>query len=275
MRSGTLLVGGAVLPHQNGPLGNASSAILLGDSGTGGGDYVSLQTNGSFTIARPILVNAQNTAGLTIIGGASGQTTSSIDSGTITLNRQVYLTSSTTGANTIEFQGEITGSGGVTKAGPGAVLLTAANSYAGPTTVASGVLKLGSANAIPSGAGKGNLYVYGTLDLGGFDAQINGLGGDGRITNNRNTSGTNMLTVGVNGAGSVLDLSGPRPHRRPSNLATDTGCARAIRFSPGSGWVDQPARLVQPSKKAHSAMILVALCNILLLPELTEQREIL
>lgn len=205
VRSGTLLVGANVLPGQNGPLGNATSAIELGDLGTGASDNIFLLTNGSFTVGRPITVNSQNTTGLTTIGGATSQTTGSIYSGTIELNRRVvYLTSSTTAPYVVDFQGDITGTGGVTTVGSGTVLFTGTKNYQGTTTVLSGTLKLGSANALPSGVGKGDVYLYATLDLGGFDATVNGLWGDGRVTNNRTTAGNNVLTVGANNASSTF-----------------------------------------------------------------------
>lgn len=204
VRAGTLVVGANALPGVNGPLGNAGSAVVLGDASTGATDTILLLTNGGFTVGRPITVNTQNDAALTTIGGAASQTVGSVFSGAITLNRRVYLTSSTTGPSAVDFQGDITGAGGVTKAGPGTVLLTGAKSYAGATTVASGTLKLGSANAIPSGAGKGDVYTHATLDLGGFDATVNGLWGDGRVTNNRTAAGGNVLTVGANHAASTF-----------------------------------------------------------------------
>lgn len=204
VRAGTLLVGANVLPSQNGPLGNATSAIELGDASSAATDNIFFLTNGSFTIGRPITVNSQNTTGLTTIGGATSQTTGSIYSGTITLNRRVYLTSSTTAPNVVDFKGDITGTGGVTTVGSGTVLFTGTKSYQGTTTVLSGTLKLGSANALPSGAGKGDVYLYATLDLGGFDATVNGLWGDGRVTNNRTSAGNNVLTVGANNASSTF-----------------------------------------------------------------------
>ena len=72
------------------------------------------------------------------------------------------------------------------------------NSYGGATTVSAGVLQLGSATAIPSGAGYGDVTVNspGTLDVHGQTASINGLWGTGTVNNLANTPAS--LTVGTN-----------------------------------------------------------------------------
>ncbi|HYR57165.1 MAG TPA: autotransporter-associated beta strand repeat-containing protein, partial [Chthoniobacteraceae bacterium] len=91
-----------------------------------------------------------------------------------------------------------------------------------------GTLKLGTANALPSGAGKGNVNIAGNnfgsttggtapgtipapgvLDMGGFDQAINGLNSTtgGFVTNTPSTAAntTNTLHVGNNNASSSFD----------------------------------------------------------------------
>ena len=93
------------------------------------------------------------------------------------------------------------------------------NSYAGNTTItnsgtsanAYATLKLGAADQIPNGAGKGNLIVTsGSFNMNGFNETINGLSGGGTVDG---ASGTPTLTVGDNNAtstfsGKILNTSG-------------------------------------------------------------------
>jgi fibronectin-binding autotransporter adhesin len=70
----------------------------------------------------------------------------------------------------------------------------APNDYQGPTTVDAGTtLVLGAADQVPNGAGKGNVSVAGTVNLGGFSDTINGLTGSGVVEAG---GGTPTLTVG-------------------------------------------------------------------------------
>lgn len=69
-------------------------------------------------------------------------------------------------ANVAELAGGLTGSGGLTKAGGGTLLLSAANSYSGSTTLAAGTLRTtGGDNHLPTGTTLGFTGTSGTLDL--------------------------------------------------------------------------------------------------------------
>ncbi len=125
------------------------------------------------------------------------------------------------------FSGSITDNGSnklaITKAGPGTQIFSGATkTYSGDTSVVSGVLRLGAANVLPSGAGKGNviltgntvifgLTVAGILDMGGFNQSLNGLTGSAGsiVTNTPPTSAaanqTNTLTVGLNDQSTQFD----------------------------------------------------------------------
>jgi len=89
----------------------------------------------------------------------------------------------------------ITGVGGFTKDGPGAVVVAAANTYASNTVIKAGTLQLGANEVIPSGASNGNVVVNGKLDLAGFSQTVNGLAGGGVIDN---STGSGVLNVGAN-----------------------------------------------------------------------------
>ena len=130
----------------------------------------------------------------------------------------------------------------VTKAGAGTQILSGVSTYSGATTINSGTLKFGIANALPSGAGKGDvtiagntvvngLTVAGTFDLSGYNQAINGLNsttggyvantptlsnngtawgtnsGAGSTFSSSATTTTNTLTVGNNNAGGAFNGS--------------------------------------------------------------------
>ncbi len=138
------------------------------------------------------------------------------------------------GPKTLTVNGLITGAGGLAinwDAGP--VILSAANNYAGNTTIgdtgpsywanvaANVVLKVGIDDALPFGTGKGNV-VFGTsanantatLDLNGRNLRVNGLtGAANAIIDNTAGTGDYLLTAGNNNqtstfAGSIRNTSG-------------------------------------------------------------------
>ncbi|MCE9614551.1 MAG: autotransporter-associated beta strand repeat-containing protein [Lentisphaerae bacterium] len=92
---------------------------------------------------------------------------------------------------------------GLIKAGAGTLTLAAANSFAGDLEIDAGTLRVGAVGAIPSGAGKGNLLLDGTLDLNAFAPALNGLTGAGVVTNSAITPV--MLTVGGNNANGTFN----------------------------------------------------------------------
>jgi autotransporter-associated beta strand protein len=120
----------------------------------------------------------------------------------------------------------------LTKTGSGVQILSGNNTYSGATSINAGTLQMGIANALPSGAGKGSVNIIGngygagtinggtsigtadkilapgTLDMGGFNQNINGLNSTtgGYVVNNPTLSfngtawvaaaSTNTLTLG-------------------------------------------------------------------------------
>jgi autotransporter-associated beta strand protein len=76
------------------------------------------------------------------------------------------------------------------------LVLSGSNAYSGTTTISAGTLRLGAANVIPDGSGKGNVAVTGTFDLNGFSETVNGLTGSGIVDNTAiSTSGTLTVTT--------------------------------------------------------------------------------
>ncbi|MGX1785436.1 autotransporter domain-containing protein [Bosea sp. NPDC055332] len=94
--------------------------------------------------------------------------------------------------NTFTVTQSFSGSGGLTKAGAGTLVLSGANTYTGTTTVSGGTLRAGQAGAF-SASSAFTIASGATLDLAGFDQTIGTLAGAGAIT-----LGAGTLTVGSN-----------------------------------------------------------------------------
>ena len=90
----------------------------------------------------------------------------------------------------------ISGSGSLVKSGGGRLTLATTNTYSGGTTIAAGTLTLGTAAALPGGAGAGNVTVNGTLDVNGFSPVLANLSGNG-VVDNLTAGGSPAVTVNV------------------------------------------------------------------------------
>ncbi len=111
-----------------------------------------------------------------------------LGSGTVNLANPVRLT---VNSSALTVGGAISGSGGLTKAGTGTLVLAGNNSYGGATTVASGTLQMAQNDAIPTNTA---LAVNGLLDLNTYSATVDGLSGGGTIVTF--AGGSPLLTVG-------------------------------------------------------------------------------
>ena len=149
---------------------------------------------------------------ITITGGATLATTANL---TLNANRGIGIgPSGTTAAilapaagTTLTYNGIIanngTATGGLTKSNTtGTLVLGGINTYVGDTTISGGTLTLGNAAAIPSGSGKGNVSVSGTLDLNGRAVALNGLTGAGAVTSG--VAGAAVLGIGGNDQGGTF-----------------------------------------------------------------------
>ena len=197
---------------------SAAGSYFIGTTGgnslllSSGGTIQSLgsltATNAIETINAPLVIqgadgiytftnNSANGAGVgagtldfggSITGGAAGATV-------------MTLSGSNTNANTIS--GTI-GNGSatslaITKSGAGTWKLSGTNTYTGETTISAGTLRVGVVDALPHGAGRGNVAVDGTgaLDLNGLSPTLNGLNGlndTGTVTSG--VAGNATLTLG-------------------------------------------------------------------------------
>ena len=120
-----------------------------------------------------------------------------------------------TGAGTavFSFDGVVSGAGGLVKAGASTLTLTAANTYAGPTTISAGTLAIGGAGTLSAAAVTNNA----TLDFRRTDTALvmaNVLGGTGAVT--------------VNGApASIVTLTGPNTFT--GNVTVNVGGLRITK----------------------------------------------
>jgi fibronectin-binding autotransporter adhesin len=128
------------------------------------------------------------TSGMLVLDGGAlrylGGTVSS-DRGA-TLNAGGGKIDVTNSATTLTFGGTVTGSGALTKAGPGTLIIPAANNYSGGTVISNGVLQINANNGAGSAAitnEGGILRVIGTLTVdnimqfdGACAIEVNGAG---------------------------------------------------------------------------------------------------
>ena len=205
--SGTTLYAGLL------NLGNAS-ALGTGPLTVNGGTLDN--TSGlAMTLASN---NAQNwNAGFTF----NGTFPLNLGNGAVTLGGATTVNVS---GSTLTVGGPISGPYGLGLSGPGILVLgSAANSYTGDTTISSGVLQAGIADALPYGIGCGNLVFSGSvqpalLDLNGNNVAINGLSqpsvtSQTKVVNNLGSS-LAVLSVGNNNntttfGGVLADNSNP------------------------------------------------------------------
>lgn len=206
LRQGTLLV-----RHSQG-LGTATTLNIGGDQWVTGGAYARLLTDAAgVTISPNITVRAFAGHEVNATLGGSQATGASTFAGTITLQRDAYLTSANTDGQAVVFSNAISGAGGITKTGSGTVLLSRANTFAGDTIVQAGTLRLGAAGALPAGTDVTLVNASGVLlDLNGYDQTLSSLTGGGS-SGGAVVLGSGTLTVGSgNFSGSISGMGGLR-----------------------------------------------------------------
>ncbi|MES2598301.1 MAG: autotransporter-associated beta strand repeat-containing protein [Verrucomicrobiota bacterium] len=200
-------------------LRNASSAASRNITYAGTGT-LALTNDANTTFAVGTLLQDAGTLTITAQrANAAATNTTHILNEAFTLNGNLTLNTVNSTAPqvmTLRFQGAISDGAGVnnlTKTGGGVAVIEAAAAYDGTTTITQGTLRVGVANALPSGAGKGDLTMNpatattATLDLNGFNQTLNGFSSSGLGTSDVNNAGAGAatLTIGANdGVGTFL-----------------------------------------------------------------------
>lgn len=204
------ITGGAVRAANDAALGadsaGTSNATFVSGAGT-------LELDGGVTAPERIYLNGAGTGGIGALRSVSGSNTLT---GAVTLGwteGAVVASPVSIGAtagSTLVLDGVVDGAQPLTKVGDGTVILNAASTWSGGTTVNAGVLRLGSAASLPDAA---PLTVNGgTLDLNGFSRTVTSLAGSGGAI----SLGAGTLTVdqaggttyagSIDGAGALVKL---------------------------------------------------------------------
>jgi fibronectin-binding autotransporter adhesin len=219
-------------------------------------------------------LTANNGGTLAVAISAAGYTTST--SGTNSLGaflanpNLTWNTGSALGIDTTNasggiatYAGSIAGNQGLNKIGAGSLVLTAANTYAGATTVSGGTLKAGIANAIATTSALA-VSSGATFDLGGFNQQVGALSGSGTVTT---TSGAPTLTVSqttnstFNGALSGTGLALNKAGSGTLTLAGTVGYTGGTTVSGGTLVTPQVTTSLSVSAGAHAVLTSTAGAN--------------
>ena len=180
--TGTVALTGANT-YSGGTVVASGTVQINGLNALGGTNYGGLTLNGGALQYAPGITGSN---GSTDVSGGAGLTLAS-GGGTVDTNGNAVSYANSIGNG---------GSGALTIAstasGGSLTLLSSAN-YTGSTTVSSGTLKNGIANALPTTTDL-SLASSGTYDLDGFNQTIDGISGTGTITDSSATASTLLLS---------------------------------------------------------------------------------
>jgi fibronectin-binding autotransporter adhesin len=172
---------------------NTGTVVLTGNNTYSGGTTV---VGGVLSVADDSNLGAPN-GGLTLTGGELKTTVNFTTARMVRLNTtegfsdRLFADSGTTAT----YQGVISGPGALTVAGPGTVVLTAADTYTGGTTINAGTLQLG--DGVTTGSIIGNVTDNGTLafDPAASVSFAGAISGTGNLV--KLSSGT-VILIGTN-----------------------------------------------------------------------------
>ena len=196
---------------------NGAALVNSIPTGTDGASYDGFQFLGSVTVggSAPSTISTPTSRGNHLLGGG----TTTFDVADVTGDAAVDLTVST---NLRNGSGDYTGTGSLAKTGAGTMLLTAANTYTGTTTISAGTLEIGGAGSLGNGSYAGDISNSGALVISSTANQtlsgiLSGTGpltktaaSTGRLTlSNASPAYTGTITVNagtIGGSGSVAGL---------------------------------------------------------------------
>jgi autotransporter-associated beta strand protein len=185
---------------------------------TANGGSIRVNTTGNLTVSA---VGSTAAKSLNVAGGSLNLSAALTVNGTLTMSggsitgSSVSATRFSLSAGTIN--GDLLGTGALTKTGTGTLTLNgAANGYSGTTTVSAGTMVIGSAGRLP--AGQALTVNGGTLNLGGTSASLSTVTVSRGAISGGNISAT---TYSVSGGTISANLGG-------AALLTKTGTGTAI-----------------------------------------------
>ena len=153
---------------------NAVPGALVIGNGTGGADadVVRLDTHQQISMNSDVTVNS---SGLLDLKGSSNSIASLSGNGHIETGGAAAVLSVGHDNTSTTFGGIVSGSGGLTKAGTGSLVLSGDNTYSGPTTVNDGSL-------IVNGSQPGSAVTVNAMGLLGGTGRVGNLSGSGTIS---------------------------------------------------------------------------------------------
>lgn len=194
------------------------SGINIFSSALSASQVAQLYTGGRVTSVLPTTTNVSIAAGAAFDVNGVSQTIGSLSGpagSAIKLGSGGQLTVSSAASSS--FAGNISGTGGagLTKSGSGTLTLSGLNTYAGPTTISAGALKLGSPVAVTPATAiasysfshlSGNTVVNDGSGGTGMNGILNANGGSGFI-NATGGPAAGMGALVLNGSGTTVDIN--------------------------------------------------------------------
>ena len=180
-------------------------------SGSGG----SLVKVGSGTLT---LTGANTYSGGTTVSAGTLQGTTTSLQGAIANNASVVFDQATSGT----YAGVMSGTGGLTTQGGGAVTFSGTNTYSGPTTINSGAFNVSGSIASSVTVNNGGVFNITGSSIGGVTVNSGGtLGGSGTIGGNVTNSGT----LAPGNVGTTLTVSGNLVHNSGATYQVSVNAA--------------------------------------------------
>jgi fibronectin-binding autotransporter adhesin len=159
---------GGVGDWTSGQIGALATAGNFNFGGTLGLDTSHGNATFGGVLAQPLTLNKLGPNTLTLTGANTNTGGATVTAGTLQLGNGLAgnngsLSGNITNNSTLVYNpfgtqtygGSIVGSGGLTKAGPGTLILSGLTNYAGPTAISGGILSIRPSNALPDVTGGG------------------------------------------------------------------------------------------------------------------------